>query len=303
MQHPYLIPQYADAFLGIAQTIRLPSAQIPMLKQNILQTAYYDLASCYPRTPLFSLEAIDLDLVRLAHENYISLTFATDVLVQPEFAQYDALFDYVYPFKQHYILNRQLPIVLSKHHRYEIKQAQKKCVVQPISLKENLEVWHLLYQKLVWRHRISGLQAFSKHYFQVLSELPNIRALAAFVDADIVSIHLWLSYQDKLYSHLAASNEKGYQHRASYAIYAYIIDIFQEFTWIDFGGNSGGCDNPQDGLSRFKSGFSNELRASYILGKIFNPDVYRELSVGIRAKNYFPLYRSAGRASRHVITF
>ncbi len=60
----------------------------------------------------------------------------------------------------------------------------------------------------------------------------------------------------------------------------------------DFGGNAGPADDPQDGLSRFKQGWTAEVRTAYLCGKILDRELYDRLA-GDAGAGYFPAYRAS----------
>jgi hypothetical protein len=113
-------------------------------------------------------------------------------------------------------------------------------------------------------------------------------------DGELLGAHLWYQQENVVYSHLAASTEQGYELNCSYAIYSAMIEYFRsKVQWVDLGAGAGTTAR-QDGLSRFKAGWSNSTRPAYFCGRILNPERYdaltRELSPN--ATNYFPAYRS-----------
>ena len=61
--------------------------------------------------------------------------------------------------------------------------------------------------------------------------------------------------------------------------------------WVDFGGGAGTVD-ADDGLTRFKRGWSNATRTAHLCGRILQPDTYEELSAdGGAPSDWFPAYR------------
>jgi hypothetical protein len=63
---------------------------------------------------------------------------------------------------------------------------------------------------------------------------------------------------------------------------------------MDLGGGAGFGDDSNDGLSKFKRGWSNAERAVYLCGRIFDQAAYDSLAqqrtIGTTA--YFPAYRA-----------
>jgi hypothetical protein len=54
-------------------------------------------------------------------------------------------------------------------------------------------------------------------------------------------------------------------------------------------------DDADDGLTRFKAGWSNAERTNWLCGRIFDREAYAALSrmnVGAASRDYFPAYRA-----------
>jgi lipid II:glycine glycyltransferase (peptidoglycan interpeptide bridge formation enzyme) len=122
--------------------------------------------------------------------------------------------------------------------------------------------------------------------------MPSFITIGAFVDDRLVAAHIWLKHGDIMYSHLAASNQAGYECGASYALYANAIERFDNCRVFDLGGVPDGKKSL--GLAKFKRGFANDERTNWLCGWVFNQPVYDELC----SKNnlpkddlYFPSYR------------
>ena len=137
------------------------------------------------------------------------------------------------------------------------------------------------------------MQAFSRSYFERLLEVPGLTTLGAFRGAELVSVHLWLDFESHLYSHLAASSPLGYELRASYAINDAVLERYGPSHVIDFGSSAGARDDPEQGLARFKRGFSNQSAPCFLCGKILLAEEYGALSAGRDSSDYFPRYRAA----------
>jgi lipid II:glycine glycyltransferase (peptidoglycan interpeptide bridge formation enzyme) len=179
----------------------------------------------------------------------------------------------------------------SSDHRTKINRARRNCDTRRIALAEHLDAWMALYNELIARHGITGIQAFSRDYFAKLCALEPMM-VGAFCDDQLVSAHLWLQHETHGYSHLVASNALGYAHRAAYAVYDESISYFKTIgiTQIDFGGGAGSAQ-ASAGLVQMKRGFSNTSAPAYLCGKILNRAVYNQLSAG-KTGAYFPLYRA-----------
>jgi hypothetical protein len=63
---------------------------------------------------------------------------------------------------------------------------------------------------------------------------------------------------------------------------------------LDLGAGAGLINDPADGLSRFKRGWSTRTQTAYLCGRIFDAASYHALSEarGLAGAAYFPAYRA-----------
>jgi lipid II:glycine glycyltransferase (peptidoglycan interpeptide bridge formation enzyme) len=97
------------------------------------------------------------------------------------------------------------------------------------------------------------------------------------------------------YSHLSAFDPTGYNLYAPYAVKGKAIDFFSDkVQWLNLGAGAGLINNTQDGLSKFKQGWSTDTRTAYLCGRIFNKGKYWEIVKAKKISNtgYFPTYRN-----------
>ena len=111
-----------------------------------------------------------------------------------------------------------------------------------------------------------------------------------------IGMLLWYVMGDIAYYHLGAYSDLGYDLRASFALFSFAIDYFADIglRWLNLGAGAGTRGAADDGLSRFKKGWSNSERTSYFCGRVFDQAKYREISLrraGLPEAAYFPLYR------------
>ncbi len=296
MTHPYASQQYAEAFSPNYKPIGLSQSQTWILQRAIDNTDYVDAIGCYPRCVLAANVDLSKDFIMLQNQQIVSLTLINDIFFHPDLNYLQTNFDVCKPFKTHYLHDYQQSFTLTKHHRYEVKRAHQDCHVKIITLSDYIDHWQQLYQELIKRHEIRGIQTFSPQYFHAVSQFPQLITTAAFDQQDnIIAMHLWFEYEGYVYSHLAAANAQGYRLRAAYAIYDFVIKHFANKKCIDFGSGAGLSDDPNDGLARFKRGFANTTKTNYLCGKILMPDRYEQLSKHQDQQistNYFPAYRT-----------
>ena len=151
-----------------------------------------------------------------------------------------------------------------------------------------------MYETLVSRNSLHGVHRFSRAYFKALARMPEFVSFGAFVDGRLASCQIWLTHDRYAYSHLAASSDQGYTHRAAYAVYTHGISFFKNYRLIDLGGTPDKCNLTQ-GLARFKKGFANDTRQNWICCAISDRNLYEFVCHTTGANpgstSYFPAYR------------
>jgi hypothetical protein len=117
----------------------------------------------------------------------------------------------------------------------------------------------------------------------------------ASAEGRIVGLHIWYLHEDVAYGHLGATSPRGYELMASYALYWFAVaHLRTRVRWLDLGAAAGLSDaGPDDGLRRFKAGWSTGVRPAYLCGRVFQPAAYARLveTRGSGATSYFPAYR------------
>ncbi len=205
--------------------------------------------------------------------------------------------DLMIPFKQHFVNDLEKGIdVVSKSHRRNIRKAAANLDVEvcndPI---QYLDDWVSLYDVLIERHGISGISAFSRKSFELQLRVPGITAFQAVSDNKTVGLLLWYCHGDVAYYHLGSYNARGYELRASFALFMKAIEYYREqgVRWLNLGAGAGLDAATDDGLTRFKRGWATETRTAYLCGRIFDRKLYDELVQRrkISKTSYFPAYR------------
>ena len=112
----------------------------------------------------------------------------------------------------------------------------------------------------------------------------------------IEGMQVWFRHNDVAYYHLGAYSDTGYRSRVSYALmWSSLLWFYAAGTTrVDLGGGAG-LGQKEDGLTRFKRGWSNASRTVYLCGRILDEARYARLSQGTGTSQtaYFPLYRRA----------
>jgi hypothetical protein len=253
---------------------------------------------CYP---LFSCERwshLRSDLNRIGEE-LVAVSLVTDPFGEYDVrALRDCFPDVVAPFKKHFVVDLKLSFesFVHEHHqrnaRASLRHVSVEVCTEPLA---NLRAWVNLYATLRERHNIRGIAAFSEYSFRQQMSVPGIEAFRATSEGEIVGMVLWFVQDDRAYYHLGAYSERGYELKASFALFSRALQHFAErgLRWLNLGAGAGVDAGAQTGLTRFKQGWSNTSRTTYFCGRIFDRKSYLQIvqQKGIGATSYFPAYR------------
>jgi hypothetical protein len=269
-----------------------------ILERDVPGSSWRDAMGCYP---LFlcndwSRLAVDLQLIQ---DELLCLSVVTDPLGDYDERQLRECFiDVFHPFKNHYVvdLKRDFESHVSSHHRRNSRKALKQLVVNDCANPSAfLDDWTALYGTLRERHNLSRISAFSRDSFATQLSVPGLVSFRAVENETIVGMVLWYVQKRKVYYHLGAYSPRGYELLASFALFDYSIRYFASrgFEWLNLGAEAGIKANQESGLSRFKQGWSTGMLPTYFCGRIFKPQLYRELveSRKLPPTTYFPAYR------------
>lgn len=292
----YLHHRYAASLSEFGEPVHLSNCDGWILSREIDGFDYYDAMGCYPIFACRDWSSFHQDLDHF-HDQFVTLALVPDPFGDYEREYLKSCLDFVRPYKHHYIVMLNSPIekIVSKHHRYYARRALKSVKVDVVSQPELfVDEWDKLYEYLIQRHNLAGIKAFSRKAFEDQLRIPGIVVLQAKTEDTTVGAHLWFQQDNIAYSHLAAFTPRGYDLMASYALYWFAIEYFSpHFEFLDLGAGSG-IEAKQDGLSKFKRGWSTDTKVTYFCGKIFDQEKYNLIinTLDIKATNYFPAYRA-----------
>lgn len=294
----YAHPGYAESLAEFGAPRELSRSGGWILKRQIPGFPYYDAMGCYPLFACYDWSKLHVDLEEFGND-LVSLSVVTD-----PFGEYDETYlkrcfqDVVIPFKEHFIidLSRQLDTFVCKHHRRYSQKALRTLYVERCSnLEDFLEDLLCLYKTLIDRHEIRGIAVFSRSSFAKQLRTPGIVAFRAVEKDTTVGMLLWSVQGEVAHYHLGAHSARGYELRSSFALFWYGIEYFAEagLSWLNLGAGAGVRNDANDGLSRFKDGWSTGTRTAYFCGRIFNDAKYSEIveAKNVGATDYFPAYR------------
>jgi hypothetical protein len=293
----YMHHAYAESLAEFGAPHPLPRSGGWVLRRPVPDSDLEDAMGCYPLfcCPDWSRLRQDLDDL---HGRVVSLSVVTD-----PFGDYDEGYlkdcfgDVVLPFKQHFIvdLGRPPETFVHPHHRRNARKALEEVQVEvcadPLAL---LDEWVALYETLVERHAVQGIAAFSRDSFARQLAVPGVAAFRAVHAGAGVGMLLWYAQGDVAYYHLGAYSPRGYELRASFALFSHAIEHFTRsgLRWLNLGGGAG-AGGGQSGLTRFKLGWSSDTRTAYFCGRVLDRRRYEELAAakGASPSGYFPAYR------------
>jgi hypothetical protein len=294
----YLHPEYAASLVEFGTPVLLPNSKGWILKRPIPGSSYHDAMGPYPIFVCCDWSQVHTDLEEI--RDLVCLFVITD-----PFGKYDVSYLHrCFPavsivFKQHLVvdLSQDPDTFVSSHHRRNARKARTQMRIEvcarPLLF---LEDWIRLYRTLIERHDITGLTAFSRESFTRQLRVPGLIMIRAATDDETVGILLWYEQGNRAYYHLGAYSTRGYELKASFALFDFSLRYFAErgLAWLNLGSGAGVAQPNDGGLSRFKQGWSNGVRTAYFCGRIFARDKYQQLvaETNAHATGYFPAYRS-----------
>ncbi len=282
-------PAYAESLSEIGAPRLLPRCGGWILERQIPHSPHLDAMGCYPLFACPDWNRLHDDLESLEN-SLVSVALVTD-----PFGDYDPDYlrecfpDVAKPFKEHFVvdLSRAPTTFVHSHHQRNVRKALREI--------DSLEEWTTLYASLVDKHKITGMAAFSRESFGKQLLVPGIVVIGAVHNNATVGMLLWYRQGNRAYYHLGAYNSRGYELGASFALFDYSIRYFAEhgFAWLNLGSGAGVATGGEQGLNRFKQGWSTGIRSAYFCGRILDRERYRQIceTTGLQPTRYFPAYR------------
>lgn len=293
----YLHPAYAESLSEFGAPLPLPDCGGWLLKRSIPNTTLHDAMGCYPLFACADWSKLKTDLQEVSKE-LVAVSLVTD-----PFGDFDEPYlrecfpEIVKSFKDHFVtdLSQPLDSFVHPHHSRNARNALRKLEIERcLNPLDRLHDWTRLYQALIERHQITGIAAFSESSFAQQLAVPGIVAFRAAEHGMTVGMLLWYQQGDRAYYHLGAYSERGYETGASFALFDQALRYFcsQEIKWLNLGA-AAGSTGVDSGLTRFKQGWSNGVRAAYFCGRVLARKEYEQLVAATHtgSTDYFPAYR------------
>jgi len=294
----YAEPRYASSLHELGESCELALCGGWILVRKIPGSRYRNAIGCCPLFACRDWTKLHKDLEQV-NLDFVSLTVVTDPLAGVAPAYLEQCFGVFRPFDIRYLVDLSYPLrsFIGRIHR---KNARKSLDVmdvevchQPVQyLDERLR----LYDNLIDKHNIKGLNAFSAKCFEIQLRIPRITILHGRREGRIVGATLVLVQDEVAHSHLSAYTPEGYKIRASYGTYgkALVYGCEQGILYFNLDGTAGIKENPLDGLAEFKRGWSNERRMTYFCRRVFDWHKYESICQQYQIANvdYFPAHRA-----------
>ena len=211
MTNGYFSKIYSQSFSEMAQPIYLKNAKGWMLKKNIPNSKFSDLIGCYPYLCCQNWEYLAKDLNDLNLSDIVSMSFVTDPFAKFNDEAMCSSFDFVKPFKNHFIVNltSYSKDLITKHHKREVHRSSNKGVEIELCQKpiSHLSEWNKLYNDLIIKHNIKGLSKFSPESFRTQLSTPGSFMFRAYRGNQTLGYSLWYVENEVAYFHLTANDK------------------------------------------------------------------------------------------------
>ena len=295
----YLHPLYCQSLSEFGAPRLLVESGGWILERQIPDWQQRDAMGCYPLFVCHDWSRLRLDLENIG-DSLVCLSLVTDPFGEYDPAELTRCFpDLARPFKEHFVvdLSQEPDTFVQAHHRRNVRKALRGLRVERCdNPSATLDEWTTLYASLVARHDIKEITAFSRESFAMQLRVPGIVILRAVHNDETVGMLLWYEQGNRAYYHLGAYDSRGYELGASFALFDFAIRSFAErgFAWLNLGSGAGLGTDGEQGLTRFKQGWSTGIRTAYFCGRVFDKAAYQRIleKRGLPPTQYFPAYRA-----------
>jgi hypothetical protein len=288
---------YVASLQEFGRPFSLPLSGGFLLERVISGTADTDVMGPYPLFCCRDWSALATDLAEL-EDRIVSVMLVTDPFGPDQPAALASAFSHgLVRYKDHHVIDLEIPLDQSvcPHHRRNVRKALSGLTVEELAdPSQHLATWCRLYDDLIHRHHLTGMNRFSPKAFGLQFTVPGLAAFRAVDDdGETVGMVLWYCQGEVGYYHLAAYSPRGYKTKASYALFWEGANRLRDrLRWLSLGAGAGVTCTGNDGLTRFKKGWSPLVRPTYLGRHVASPGRYAELCRGLTASDFFPAYRS-----------
>lgn len=288
MTLPYATLEYAQSLAHWGKAHFIESWRTPIILREVT-AGVFDAAGTYPIAALPAEADIAGGLAELKRLGAVSAVMVVDDIHRPGLDVLKTHFPFFKPFKTHFVCakGKGEPRFLSGE---KLRRVKKKVRAGVIDLKNDWQSWQRLYEHLIEVLSLKGMHAFDERHHRALGELDGFVGIGAWQGDELISAHVWAVDETSAISHLVASSDPGYKLSAAYAVNDFSLQYFADKDVVNFGGGAGFASDENDGLAKFKQGFSNDTASSYLCGAILDAALYEKLTAG-KHTQFFPAYR------------
>ena len=291
--------QYAAAMAEGGRVVELPQSGGRIIVRDIPGQTARDAMAPYPFLVCRSWRDLAADLANLS-DPLVSLVAVTDPFASTDEAELGQVFrTFVRPYKPHFVIDLTQPLegFADPHHLGCARHARKTVQAEQCSYPTaHVGDWLRLYAVLTARHGISGANRMSAQSLRRQFEVPGCRVFRAHSGGRTIGMIAVMEMRPFAYFHLGAYDQEGYRLSASYPLVEAVITHYREagFQHMSIGGSAGAHGKEDDGLARFKRGWSSGTRMTYLCGHVFDVREYDALSSQLAPPetDYFPAYRA-----------
>ena len=236
----YAHPSYIHALSEFGEVVDLLRPGAWLLSRRIAGSDRDDAIGPYPFFSCCEYAELRAELDRL--DTLVSISVVPDLFSFGSASTLSKVFDYVVPFKTHYLTDLEIGFSrnLRRHHRrYASRGLSNFDVKLAADPAAHAAEWVDLYQKLVIRHRISGLRAFTPRSLTEQLKVPGSLYFRALRDGTVHGALVCYLDRGVAYAHLTSTTSMGQELFAQYALYWTAIEYCRaRARWFALGSNS-----------------------------------------------------------------
>ena len=277
---------------------------------KIPHSSYYDMSSPYGYSGYFT-NSLNLNFVKKAVEMQSIKAQKENIIA--EFIRFNPYQNYQIfsNFLDFYTLEKQMVEVdMNYQRRWEGYQSRLKGKIRKslsslrIQHSNDIESFFKLYTQTMQRNRAQDFYFFSRDYFQKLSKLDGFVMFEAIYGKEICAMAIFLCDRERSFYHLGANSTLTLANNlnAMGAIFETFFQYAETRGIVSCLLGGGRTAHPDDSLLQYKKQYSPTLIDFYIGGKIYDQQIYQELSKKSDS-NFFLKYRYSKGGGANKLTF
>jgi hypothetical protein len=196
------------------------------------------------------------------------------------------------PLKQHFIFAPELPPPqFSAKTRRNLAIAEKHWHIAELSPDAATAALCLeSHKRLALRRKLNAITAMPDEHFRMLFALPGIRILAARNNDELGAVLIAAKNEGETHMLHFCVEEHAFKTCAAHLLMQAAVTLWGKEGTVYLGGYPSGPDG--EGIARFKKRWVNRTCQVFMLTAVVDEKLYKELSAGFIADNYFPAYRA-----------